>query len=113
MKRDIYEHLRAWSRSQERKPLILRGPRQTGKSYALQWLGETCYDSFVLLNFKKDPLLATLFQETLDPKILVTKILAYTGKEIEAGRTLLIFDEIQESNAALNALKYFCEEAPE
>jgi len=113
MKRDIYEHLRAWSRSQERKPLILRGARQTGKSYALQWLGETCYDSFVLLNFEKDPLLATLFQETLDPKILVTKISAYTGKEIEAGRTLLIFDEIQESNAALNALKYFCEEAPE
>ena len=113
MKRDIYEHLRAWSRSKERKPLILRGARQTGKSYALQWLGETCYDSFVLLNFEKDPLLATLFQETLDPKILVTKISAYTGKEIEAGRTLLIFDEIQESNAALNALKYFCEEAPE
>ena len=113
MKRDIYEHLRAWSRSPERKPLILRGARQTGKSYALQWLGETCYDSFVLLNFEKDPLLATLFQETLDPKILVTKISAYTGKEIEAGRTLLIFDEIQECNAALNALKYFCEEAPE
>ncbi len=67
----------------------------------------------MLLSFEKDPLLATLFQETLDPKILVTKISAYTGKEIEAGRTLLIFDEIQESNAALNALKYFCEEAPE
>jgi predicted AAA+ superfamily ATPase len=112
MKRDIYNALAAWSSSPHRKPLILQGARQVGKTHALRWLGNSCYESVVILNFEKDPLLKSLFDESLSPDVLLSKISGYFGQQVVPGKTLLIFDEVQECNAALNALKYFCEDAP-
>ncbi len=113
MRRDIHQKLTSWQQSKGRKPLVLQGARQVGKSHALRWLGESQYDEAVTLNFERDPLLASLFADSLDPKVLVRNISSYFGKTIYPQKTLIIFDEIQECNAALNALKYFCEEAPE
>jgi predicted AAA+ superfamily ATPase len=113
VRRDIHQKLTSWQQSKGRKPLVLQGARQVGKSHALRWLGESQYDEAVTLNFERDPLLASLFADSLDPKVLVRNISSYFGKTIYPQKTLIIFDEIQECNAALNALKYFCEEAPE
>jgi len=111
--RDIYASLQTWSSSPARKPLVLRGARQTGKTHALRWLGDAYYKNTVYLNFEKDPLLASLFEETLSPEVLVSKITGHTGSGIVPHDTLLIFDEVQECNAALNSLKYFHEDAPQ
>lgn len=93
--------------------MILQGARQVGKSHALRWLGETHYEETITLNFERDPLIGSLFTETLDLKVLLRNISSYFGKTIHPKKTLIIFDEIQECNAALNSLKYFCEEAKE
>lgn len=111
MKRDIYKALEEWKHSHRRKPLILNGARQVGKTYALQHFGKTCYEKVVYLNFEKDEKLYQYFEGTLDPKQLIKIISIYTETEIEPNNTLLIFDEIQNCPKALNSLKYFCEEA--
>lgn len=113
MKRDIYQSLETWKQSQRRKPLILNGARQVGKTYALKHFGQTSYDKMVYLNFEKDERLSQYFQGTLDPKQLLKILSIHANTEIEPGTTLLIFDEIQNSPEALNSLKYFCEEANE
>jgi predicted AAA+ superfamily ATPase len=113
MDRTIYAALHKWSQSPQRKPLILQGARQVGKTHALKWLGETHYENTISLNFEKEPLLKSLFDESLAPDVLVPKISSYFGSKITPGKTLVIFDEIQECKLALNSLKYFCEDAPE
>lgn len=112
MNRTIYAALKNWSTSPHRKPLILQGARQVGKTHALRWLGDSSYENTVVLNFEKDPLLKSLFNESLSPEVLLSKISGYFGQQILPEKTLLIFDEVQECKAALNALKYFCEDAP-
>lgn len=113
MKRDIYRLLEEWKRSTRRKPLILNGARQVGKTYSLKHFGKTSYDKIAYLNFEKDEKLAQYFEGTLDPKQLIKIIGIHTETEIEPANTLLIFDEIQNCPRALNSLKYFCEEANE
>lgn len=113
MKRDIYSALEQWKASDRRKPLILNGARQVGKTFALTYFGKTSYENVAYLNFEKDEKLARYFDETLDPKQLVTILSIHTGVDIVPHRTLLLFDEIQECPKALNCLKYFCEEANE
>lgn len=113
MKRDIYHHLEEWKRSARRKPLVLNGARQVGKTYALKHFGKTSYEKTAYLNFEKDEKLARYFEETLDPKELLKILSIHTEIEIKPQHTLLIFDEIQECPKALNSLKYFCEEANE
>ena len=113
MKRDIYKLLEEWKLSNRRKPLILNGARQVGKTYALKHLGKTSYESCVYLNFEKDEKLSQYFRGTLDPKQLIKILTIHAGIEITPHKTLLIFDEIQDCPKALNSLKYFCEEAPE
>ncbi|HEY5260320.1 MAG TPA: AAA family ATPase, partial [Rhabdochlamydiaceae bacterium] len=113
MKRDIYHHLEEWKRSTRRKPLVLNGARQVGKTYALKHFGKTSYQKTAYLNFEKDEKLARYFEETLDPKQLLKILSIHTETEIEPQHTLLVFDEIQECPKALNSLKYFCEEANE
>lgn len=113
MKRDIYKLLEDWKRSARRKPLVLNGARQVGKTYALKHFGKKCYEKVVYLNFEKDEQLGQYFEGTLDPKQLVKIISIHTEIEIEPTNTLLIFDEIQNCPKALNSLKYFCEEASE
>lgn len=113
MKRDIYHLLEDWKRSTRRKPLILNGARQVGKTYALKHFGKTSYKKMVYLNFEKDEKLAQYFDGTLDPKQLIKILGIHSGIEIEPQHTLLVFDEIQQCPKALNSLKYFCEEANE
>lgn len=111
MKRDIYTQLLAWKASASRKPLILRGARQVGKTHLLKTFGSQEYQSYVYLNFEEDPSLKSLFIKTLKPSIILENIRAYLNQEIEPETTLLILDEIQESPEALNSLKYFEEQA--
>lgn len=113
MKRDIYHLLEDWKQSIRRKPLILNGARQVGKTYALKHFGKTSYKKIAYLNFEKDEKLSQYFENTLDPKQLLKILSIHTEVEIEPHHTLLVFDEIQSCPKALNSLKYFCEEASE
>ena len=111
MKRDIYLSLESWKSSSRRKPLVLNGARQVGKTHALKHFGRTCYDKTAYLNFEKDEKLNEYFQGSLDPHQILKILSIHTNIDIEPANTLIIFDEIQNSPAALNSLKYFCEEA--
>ena len=113
MKRDAHDRLVAWKRSSGRKPLLMRGARQTGKTYLLQAFGRQEYAATHYFNFEKTPDLAGFFERDLDPHRIVSELSTYIGAKIEADRSLIIFDEIQASNAALNSLKYFQEDAGE
>lgn len=113
MDRDIYAQLKSWKNSDRRKPLILSGARQVGKTYALRHFGRSCYEKVAYLNFEKDEKLAAYFQGTLEPKKLIQILSIHTEVDIEPHNTLLLFDEVQECPKALNSLKYFCEEANE
>lgn len=111
MKRDIDKLLDEWKRSDRRKPLVMNGVRQVGKTYALKHFGKSSYKSMAYLNFEKDEKIGQYFEGTLDPKQLLKFLSIHTNVEIEPRHTLLVFDEIQECPKALNSLKYFCEEA--
>ncbi len=111
MKRDIYKELENWKKSPRRKPLIINGARQVGKTYALKTFGKSAYKNTVYFNFEKEEKLAQYFEDTLDPKTLIRFLSIHIEADIEPENTLLIFDEIQECPRALNSLKYFCEEA--
>ncbi|NGX51132.1 MAG: hypothetical protein K1060chlam2_00990 [Chlamydiae bacterium] len=113
MERDIYQLLEKWKRSNRRKPLVLNGARQVGKTYSLRQFGRTSYEKIAYLNFEREEKIAQYFEDTLDPKQLIKILSIHAEVEIEPHRTLLILDEIQECPKALNSLKYFCEEANE
>lgn len=113
MQRDIYQSLEEWKRSTRRKPLIVNGVRQVGKTYALKHFGKTSYEDMAYLNFEKDEKLGQYFEHTLDPKQLIRILSLHTEIELVPHRTLIVLDEIQECPKALNSLKYFCEEASE
>jgi predicted AAA+ superfamily ATPase len=113
MKRNIYGQLEKWKASSRRKPLVLNGARQVGKTYALKAFGNSLFKNLVYVNFEKDEKLSEYFQGSLDPKQIIKFLEIHTGTQIVAGETLLVFDEVQECPRALNSLKYFCEEANE
>jgi len=111
MNRDIYQQLKHWKASSRRKPLIINGARQVGKTYALKHFGSKEYQRVAYFNFEKDKQLASYFQASIEPKQLIKTLTIHSDVDIEPENTLLIFDEIQECPRALNSLKYFCEEA--
>ncbi|HDL07461.1 MAG TPA: ATP-binding protein [Desulfobacteraceae bacterium] len=111
MKRDIYPRLLAWKNSARRKPLVLRGARQTGKTYILQEFGHQEFEQVVYFNFEEDARLDSLFSASLDPETIIGNLSLYSKETILPDRHLIIFDEIQLSNNALNSLKYFQEKA--
>ncbi len=113
MKRLITEKLVKWKNSHSRKPLILKGARQVGKTYILKEFGKNYYEDTVYFNFDHDEGLSNLFKNTKDPKRILEQLVLVSGKKIVPEKTLIIFDEIGECPNALNSLKYFCEEAPE
>ena len=113
MKRFIMDELIKWKNSEDRKPLIVRGARQVGKTYILKEFGNENYENIAYFNFDHDTLLADLFLNTKDPKRIIEQLSLVNNKKINSANTLIIFDEIQECPDALNSLKYFCEEAPE
>src|SRR3990167_6902645 len=112
MKRKIFEQLKSWKDSPLRMPLLLRGPRQTGKSYLIEHFGEMHFESLVIINFELIPGASECFL-SLEPDSIISKLEFITGKNINPGKTLLFFDEIQECPQALQALRYFKEKKPE
>lgn len=112
MKRDLFAELLEWKKHPLRKPLILRGARQVGKSWLIQELGKT-FASFVEINFEKEKDAATLFKDNINLPELLERLSIYKGKKIVPGETLLFLDEIQESENAIKTLRYFKEELPE
>lgn len=113
MKRFIINELVKWKKSKYRKPLILKGARQIGKTYILKQFGEENYEGVAYFNFDHDEDLYNLFSNTKDPKRILEQLSFIYGKAIIPEKTLIIFDEIQECPNALNSLKYFQEEANE
>src|SRR5262245_2187595 len=109
MKREIYKKLIQWKKSPTRKPLVLRGARQVGKTYILKEFAKGEYEDYVYINFDEEPHFASFFQENLDPERIIKELNIYFKKTIQPGSTLIIFDEIQECPQALASLKYFCE----
>ena len=113
MKRLIMNKLIEWKNSKNRKPLIIRGARQVGKTYILKQFGEDNYEGVAYFNFDHDENLYNLFDNTKDPTRILEQLAFIYGKAIIPGKTLIFFDEIQECPNALNSLKYFQEEANE
>ena len=113
MKRFILSELIKWKESKYRKPLILKGARQIGKTYILKQFGEENYEGVAYFNFDHDEGLYNIFRHTKDPKRILEQLSFIYGKAILPEKTLIIFDEIQECPNALNSLKYFQEEANE
>lgn len=111
MKRDLYQALMTWKQDPLRKPLILRGARQVGKSWLVEKFGKT-FPSFVSINFEKQPEASQFFQGDILIPQLLEKLNLYTGQKIIPTETLLFFDEIQECERAIIALRYFKEELP-
>jgi predicted AAA+ superfamily ATPase len=102
-----------WKEMEGRKPLVLTGPRQVGKTWALKEFGGRHYDAVAYFNFEESPGLGELFEATRDPRRIVRQLELVGGQPITPGNTLIVFDEIQASASALASLKYFREQAPE
>ena len=113
MERQMMDELVRWKARENRKPLLLKGARQTGKTWLLKEFGRRMYDSFIHINLDRNPDIAEIFAVNKNPEDIIRKLEYATRKKIEPGNTLVILDEIQASRAALNSLKYFKEEAPE
>lgn len=113
IKRFILEDMLRWKNSEQRRPLIIQGARQIGKTWIMKKFGETYYQHVAYFNFESSEELASEFERTKDPRRIVERLRLYSGSPILPGDTLIIFDEIQQCGKALNSLKYFCEEAPE
>ena len=113
MKRKIYKRLIDWKLSDNRKPLVLYGARQVGKTYIIKVFGEKEFDNMVYVNCYKNEIVTQLFQGDVDVDRILIGLSAYAKKPIIPGKTLVFLDEIQEIPPVLSSLKYFCEDKPE
>ncbi len=113
MERQEMTYLKKWKQSATRKPLIIRGARQVGKTWLMKEFGKQEYQKCAYVNFESNAALKTLFTADFNIKRILTAIQIETGVTIEPDNTLIILDEIQEANGALTSLKYFHENAPE
>lgn len=111
MKRNAMADLIKWKTDRERKPLVLRGARQVGKTWLMKEFGQTCYDSSVYFNFDEEDELKSIFEANKNPQRIIELLSMIAEEKILPGETLVIFDEIQECPEALNSLKYFKEKA--
>jgi len=113
MYRTSIKQLYEWKNDKYRKPLIIRGARQVGKTWLMQTFGAEAYDKTLYINCDKNPRIQELFSIDYNMERIKTSLNIYAGHQIDTSNTLLVFDEIQEIPSALTALKYFNEEAPE
>ncbi len=113
MERTLINALVEWKNKSSRKPLILKGVRQCGKTYLLKDFGKRYYEETAYFNFEETEALKSVFEKDYDTKRILFELGLHTGKTIQSGTTLVIFDEIQECGRAITAMKYFCENAPE
>jgi uncharacterized protein len=112
-KRDITVQLLKWKNAKNRKPLILKGARQVGKTWLLKEFAKAAFSDMAYFNFEEQPELAQFFEHSKDVKRIIRNLSLVHGSAILPDKTLIVFDEIQECLPALNSLKYFCENAPE
>ena len=113
IEREIINQFKAWKDAPDRKPILLKGARQIGKTWAMETFGKECFKYCVKFDFDRQQELKSVFQTTKDPMRLIKELTLYCEQPIIAGETLMIFDEIQECEEALNSLKYFREDAPQ
>ena len=113
MERDGMQALVAWRNKPKRKPLILRGARQVGKTWLMKEFGRLYFRHTVYVNFENAVELKSLFLQNLDVHRILQTLQIYAGITIDPANTLIIFDEIQSVEKGITSLKYFCEEAPE
>ena len=113
MYRKIEEKLKEWKDSPFRKPLVIQGARQVGKTYSITEFGQKYYENTAYFNFQTNTALGRTFEESLEPSYLIPVLSRLSNQTITRGRTLIIFDEVQLCDRALTSLKYFCEQAPD
>lgn len=113
VKREVIHRLEEWKNSAERKPLVLKGSRQVGKTWLMKEFGRLYYEEMFYFNFDEDEELKSIFEANKDAHRIIELLGLIKGKKILPGKHLIIFDEVQECSAALNSLKYFCENANE
>ncbi|MFV0553430.1 MAG: ATP-binding protein [Mangrovibacterium sp.] len=113
MQRRILQQLLLWKKDKYRKPLVLRGARQVGKTWVLKEFGHTAFDKLVYVNFEETPSLQNLFELDFDIDRIIAALQIHARKTITASDTLIVFDEIQSAEKGITSLKYFCENAPE
>jgi len=113
LKRNLLDDLKKWKDSPARKPLLVKGVRQCGKTWLLEEFGRECYGDVAYFNFEGNAALSARFEGDLDVRRIISELGILRQKSITPGETLIIFDEIQFCNQALTSLKYFCENAPE
>lgn len=113
MKREIINDLLKWKESENRKPLIIHGARQVGKTYIVKQFGKENYDNLIYVNFETNQELSSQISDSIDAKYVINKLELFYGEKIIPGKTLIFFDEIQANERALTSLKYFYEDAPE
>ena len=109
MERTLIHELLVWKEKENRKPLILKGVRQCGKTYLLKDFGNRYYDNVAYFNFEETDSLISVFEKDYDTKRIILELELFLGKAIKPGSTLIILDEIQECGRAITAMKYFCE----
>ena len=113
MKRKIYTQLVDWKNQERRKPLVLKGVRQCGKTYILKEFGQKEFDNLVYVSCDRNESLHAIYSSDFDTARIIRGLSALTGVDIIPGKTLIFLDEVQAFPQALEALKYFCEDAPE
>ena len=113
MYRKVFEYLKEWKNSPYRKPLILQGARQVGKTYSILAFGKKEYENVAYFNFETDARLKDTFEENINPEYLIPILSRISSQTIVKEKTLIFFDEILLCERALTSLKYFCEQAPE
>jgi len=112
IERQIISRFKQWKDDPGRKPILLKGARQIGKTWAMEEFGRECFEYTAKLDFDRQPELKQAFAVSKEPARIIKELALYCEVPLIEGRTLLIFDEIQECEEALNSLKYFCEDAP-
>lgn len=113
IERELYKELVKWKSSKSRKPLLLQGARQVGKTWLIKHFGNKEFKNIAYFNFEEQPELKQFFEITKQPQRIIEHLSLINGININASSTLIVFDEIQECNEAINSLKYFNENTPE
>lgn len=112
MERFIIKRLADWKNSSYRKPLILKGVRQVGKTWALKEFGRHFYENTAYFNFDENPEYRQFFEITKDVNRILQNLMLVSGQRIQPEKTLIIFDEVKDTPKVINSMKYFCENAP-
>lgn len=113
IERDIINLFKEWKEETHRKPILLQGARQIGKTWAMETFGKECFEYYAKFDFDRQEELKSVFQTSKSPERIIKELALYCDVPLIAGKTLLIFDEIQACEEAFNSLKYFCEDAPD